>query len=112
MALISYSDFLKIEIRVGTIKSATKNTILNKPSIVMNIDFGQLIGIKTSSAHLLINYEPKYLVGKQILAVTNFSPKKIGDIISEVLVLGLPDYSKNPVLVSPDLKIADGLKLY
>ena len=110
--LISYSDFTKIEIRVGTIISAELNNKLRKPSYVLKIDFGDKIGIKKSSAQLTKNYTIDQMLHKQIAAVINFPKKQIGDLISEVLVLGFPDYNNEPVLISPDTKIANGGRLY
>jgi tRNA-binding protein len=112
MTLISYADFLKIEICVGTILSAEENNNLKQPSIILTIDFGTNIGIKKSSAQLKKNYNCTYLINKQIVAVVNFHPKQIGNLISEVLVLGFPDENNEPVLVSPELKIKNGKRLY
>ena len=109
---ISFDDFKKIDIRVGTILEAEENKFLNKPSIILKIDFGNDIGIKKSSAQLIRNYSPKKLINKQIAAVINFKPKQIGNLISEVLVLGFPDSNNEPVIVSPDLKVDNGGKLY
>jgi len=110
--LISYSDFTKIEIRLGTIISAELNNKLRKPSFVLKIDFGVEIGIKKSSAQLTINYNIDQLIDKQIAAVINFPKKQIGDLISEVLVLGFPDDNNEPVLISPDKKTENGGQLY
>ena len=110
--LISYSDFTKIEIRVGTIISAESNNKLRKPSYVLKIDFGDKIGIKKSSAQLTKNYTIEQLINKQIAAVTNFPKKQIGDLISEVLVLGFPDDNNEPILISPDKKLVNGGQLY
>ena len=110
--LISYSDFTKIEIRLGTIISAELNNKLRKPSYVLKIDFGDKIGIKKSSAQLTKNYTIDQILHKQIAAVINFPKKQIGDLISEVLVLGFPDNNNEPILVSPDKKIANGGLLY
>jgi tRNA-binding protein len=110
--LISYSDFAKIEIRLGTIISAELNNKLRKPSYVLKIDFGDKIGIKKSSAQLTKNYTIDQILNKQIAAVINFPKKQIGDLISEVLVLGFPDNNNEPILVSPDKKIANGGLLY
>ena len=110
--LISYSDFTKIEIRVGTIISAELNNKLQKPSFVLKIDFGNKIGIKKSSAQLTINYNIDQLIDKQIAAVINFPKKQIGDLISEVLVLGFPDDNNEPILISPDKKLVNGVQLY
>ena len=110
--LISYSDFTKIEIRLGTIISAELNNKLRKPSFVLKIDFGDEIGIKKSSAQLTKNYNIDQLIDKQIAAVVNFPKKQIGDLISEVLVLGFPDENYEPILISPDKKLVNGGQLY
>ena len=110
--LISYSDFTKIEIRLGTIISAELNNKLRKPSFVLKIDFGNEIGIKKSSAQLTKNYSIDQLIDKQIAAVINFPKKQIGDLISEVLVLGFPDNNNEPILISPDKKLLNGGQLY
>ena len=110
--LVTYDEFAKIEIRVGTIISAELNENLEKQSIIMNIDFGSKIGIKKSSAQLSKNYKSEKLINKQIPAVINFPQKQIGNLISEVLVLGFPDQNCEPVLISPDKKIANGGRLY
>ena len=110
--LISYSDFLKIEIRLGTIISAELNNKLRKPSFVLKIDFGDEIGVKKSSAQLTRNYKVDQLLHKQIAAVINFPKKQIGDLISDVLVLGFPDDNNEPILFSPDKKLVDGGQLY
>mgnify|MGYP001316555424 FL=1 len=110
--LISYSDFTKIEIRLGTIISAELNIKLQKPSFILHIDFGDEIGIKKSSAQLTKNYKIKELLNKQIAAVVNFPKKQIGNLISEVLVLGFPDNTNEPILICPDKKLVNGGKLY
>ena len=110
--IITYLDFEKIDIRVGTIINAEINTLLRNQSIVLKIDFGNKVGIKKSSAQLIKNYNPEKLLQKQVIAVINFDSKQIGNLISEVLVLGFPDDNDEPVLVCPDRKIANGKKLY
>lgn len=109
---IEYSDFEKVEIRLGTIIAAENYDNLLKPSIVLKIDFGNNIGVKKSSAQLQSNYDVDELINRQVLAVINFKPKQIGKIISEVLVLGLPDDNDEPILVSPDKYLKNGRKLY
>ncbi len=106
--LINYSEFAKIEIRVGTIISAELNDKLQKPSIILKIDFGEEIGIRKSSAQLTKNYKAEQLIHKQIAAVINFPQKQIGNLISEVLVLGFPDHNGEPILISPDMEVANG----
>ena len=110
--LISYSDFTKIEIRLGTIISAELNNKLQNPSYVLKIDFGDEIGVKKSSAQLTKNYNIEQLLGKQIAAVLNFPKKQIGNLISEVLVLGFPDDNNEPILISPDKNLVNGGQLY
>ena len=109
---INYSDFEKIDIRLGTIIHAEEYDKLNKPSVLLKIDFGEKIGIKKSSAQLRKNYNFSDLIDKQVIAVINFHPKQIGKIISEVLVLGLPDKDNEPILLSPLKKLDNGVKLY
>ena len=110
--LISYSDFAKIEIRLGTIISAELNNKLRKPSFVLKIDFGDEIGVKKSSAQLTKNYKAEQLLNKQVAAVVNFPKKQIGDLISEVLVLGFPDENNEPILISPDKRLINGGQLF
>ena len=109
---ISYNEFIKIDIRVGTIISAELNDKLKKPSFILKIDFGDEIGIKKSSAQLTKNYKSEELINKQIAAVLNFPPKQIGNLKSEVLVLGLPDENNEPILVIPSNRLKNGIKLY
>ena len=109
---INYSDFEKIDIRLGTILEASKYDKLKVPSILLKIDFGNEIGIKKSSAQIRSNYEVSDLINKQVIAVVNFKPKQIGKIVSEVLVLGLPNVKNEPILLSPDIKLENGVKLY
>ena len=110
--MIEYGDFEKIDIRVGTVLEARLNDKSNKPSIILIIDFGEVIGHKKTSAQLIKHYKPEDLIGKQVAAVTNFPPKQIGKMISEVLVLGFPDEENNPILVMPTKKIRNGGKLF
>ena len=110
--LINYSEFIKVDIRVGTIISADLNEELDKTSMILKIDFGKDIGIKKSSAQLTKNYKSEQLINKQIAAVINFPKKQIGNLISEVLVLGFPDKFGEPILITPDLNVINGEKLY
>ena len=109
---INYYDFTKVEIRLGTIIEAEENNHLKKPSLVLKIDFGDKIGIKKSSAQLKANYSVSDLINKQVAAVINFEPKQIGNLISEVLVLGFPDENNEPILFSPDKKLKNGGKIF
>ena len=112
MSSIHYSDFFKVDIRIGTIIRAQENNLLKKPSMILEIDFGNTIGLKKSSAQLQSNYKSEDLLNKQVIAVINFPPKQIGKIMSEVLVLGFPDEKNEPILLSPDFKVENGKKLY
>ena len=110
--MIEYGDFEKVEIRVGTVIESRFNDKSKKPSIILIIDFGEVIGHKKTSAQLTKHYEPDELIGKQVAAVTNFPPKQIGKMISEVLVLGFPDDNGEPILIGPDKKILNGGKVF
>ena len=110
--IINYLDFEKVDIRVGTIIEVEENNNLNKPSLILKIDFGNSLGIKKSSAQLKDNYSISELINKQVAAVVNFKPKQIGNLISEVLVLGFPDNNNEPILISPDRNIKNGGKLF
>ena len=112
VSYIEYNEFEKVDIRVGTIIEAKENNLLKKPSLILKIDFGKKIGIKKTSAQLKKNYNIDELINKQVAAVLNFKPKQIGNLISEVLVLGFPDQDNEPILITPDKKILDGGKLY
>jgi len=108
--MIKFDDFLKLDIRVGTIINAKKFEEVVKPAYKLEIDFGGEIGIKKSSAQITELYTLDDLVGKQILAVVNFPNKQIANFISEVLVLGV--YNKNGVvLITPDKEVNNGEKL-
>ena len=107
--MAEFDDFLKLDIRVGTIIDAKVNEKANKPAYKLEIDFGEL-GIKKSSAQITELYKLEDLIGKQILAVVNFPPRQIADFISEVLVLGT--YSKDGVvLITPDKPVTNADKL-
>ena len=110
--MITFNDFEKIDIRVGTIVQTSVNDKANKLSMLLVIDFGESIGLKKTSAQLIQNYNPDELLGKQVAAVINFPPKQIGKMISEVLVLGFPDKDRNPILIMPSQKVPNGGKLF
>lgn len=110
--IIDYLDFEKVDIRVGTIIKVEENNNLKKPSLILKIDFGNSLGIKKSSAQLKVNYSISELINKQVAAVVNFKSKQIGNLISEVLVLGFPDDNNEPILISPDRNIQNGGKLF
>lgn len=108
--MATIEDFEKIEIRVGTIIEATINKKAKKPAYKLKIDFGEELGIKTSSAQITKCYEKEELEGKQIVAVVNFPPRQIADVKSEVLVLG-SDSKQGIVLLRPTLEVEDGDKI-
>ena len=110
--MITYADFEAVDIRVGTITRAEPYPEARKPAIKLWVDFGGDIGEKRSSAQITKHYTPDGLIGKQVLAVVNFPPRQIGKVMSEVLVLGMPDAKGEVVLVRPDLHVPDGGKLF
>lgn len=112
MAEISYDDFQKVEVRVGTVTRAEPFPEARKPAIRLWVDFGGDLGEKKSSAQITRHYQPSELIGKQVLAVVNFPPRQIGPMKSEVLVLGVPDGDGEVVLIGPDLKVPDGGRLF
>lgn len=107
---IEFSDFLKVDIRVGTILSARLNEKARKPAYVLEVDLGEL-GTKTSSAQITEHYQAEDLPGKQVLAVVNFPPKRVAGVKSEILVLAAVDEEKGTVLIAPDLKVANGTRM-
>ena len=108
--MATFDDFMKLDIRVGTIISAKVFEKARKPAYQLEVDFGEEIGIKKSSAQITDVYNPEELINKQVLAVVNFPPRQIADFMSEVLVLGT--YSKQGVvLITPDKKVENGDKL-
>ena len=109
---INYSDFERVDIRVGTITDAQPFPQARKPAYKLMIDFGPEIGTKRSSAQLTVHYRADQLIGRQICAVVNFPPRQIGPFISEVLTLGMPDGEGAVVLVKPDFKVPNGGKLF
>ncbi len=110
--LITFDDFMMVDIRVGTIVEAEPYPEARKPAIKLKIDFGAEIGVKRSSAQLTVHYEPAGLVGKKVAAVVNFPPRQIGKFMSEVLTLGFPDENGAVVLITPDKAMPNGGRLF
>lgn len=109
---ITYGDFERVDIRVGTITDAQPFPQARKPAFKLVIDFGPEIGVKRSSAQLTIHYKADQLIGRQVCAVVNFPPRQIGPFMSEVLTLGMPDADGAVVLVKPEFKVPNGGKLF
>ena len=108
--MATFDDFMKLDIRVGTILEAKVFEKAKKPAYQLKVDFGEEIGVKKSSAQITEQYKPEELVGKQVMAVVNFPPRQIASFMSEVLVLGT--YSEGGVvLITPDKKVKNGDKL-
>jgi len=112
MTEITYADFARVDIRVGTIVEAEPYPEARKPAYKLKVDFGPEIGIKQTSAQITVHYRRAELVGRQVAAVVNFPPKQIGKFMSEVLVLGFPDAAGAVVLVAPTLAVPNGGKLF
>jgi tRNA-binding protein len=111
-ASISFDDFLKVDIRVGTILTAEPFPKARKPAFVLTIDFGETIGVKKTSAQITAHYLCEQLVGRQVAAVLNFPPRQIGPMKSEVLTLGFGDETGEVVLFAPDLPVPNGSRLF
>lgn len=108
---ITYADFERVDIRVGTVIEARPFPEARKPAIILIIDFGPEIGIKKSSAQITVHYAPERLVGRQVMAVINFPPRQIGPLRSEVLTLGFEDEAGAIVLANVDKPVPNGRKL-
>jgi len=108
---ITYDDYNKIDIKVGTVLSVKKNEKARKPSLIIEVDFGKDVGIKKSSAQITHYYNEQNLVGKQVIGVCNFPKKNIAGIISEVLILGGIEKDGKVILVHPSQKVENGLEI-
>jgi tRNA-binding protein len=109
---ITYDDFQKVDIRLGRITRAEAFPEARKPAIKLWVDFGEGIGEKRSSAQITAHYTPDGLIGRQVLAVVNFPPRQIGKVLSEVLVLGVPDAGGDVVLIGPGHDVPLGGRLF
>jgi tRNA-binding protein len=109
---ITFDDFLKVDIRVGTVVRAAPYPEARQPAFKLWVDFGPELGERKTSAQITRHYDLDGIVGKQVVAVTNFPPKQIGKFMSEVLVLGIPDDDGEVVLLAPDKKVPDGGRMY
>jgi len=109
---ISFDDFLKVDIRVGTVVRAEPFPEARKPAIKLWVDFGGDLGVRKSSAQITAHYTPDALIGRQVMAVVNFPARQIGPMRSEILVLGLPDETGEIVLLSPDQAVPIGGRMH
>ena len=109
---ITYEDFRTVDIRVGTVLSVKNNEKARQPALVLKVDFGTEIGIKTTSAKITHYYNSDNLVGEQIIAVCNFPTKNIAGVVSEVLILGAIEKDGKVILLHPSQKVENGLEVY
>lgn len=109
---IAFDDFLKVDIRIGTIIAADPFPEARKPAFKLTIDFGEPIGVKRSSAQITEHYTLEELVGRQVAAVVNFPPRQIGPMRSDVLTLGFPDADGKVVLIGPSEPVPNGGRLF
>ncbi|PLW79277.1 tRNA-binding protein [Cohaesibacter celericrescens] len=108
---ITFDDFLKVDIRVGTVLEAENFPEARKPAYKLRIDFGDEVGVKKSSAQITVHYTKQELIGRQVIAVVNFPPRQIGPFMSEVLTLGYQDENGDIVLNSVDKPVPNGMRL-
>lgn len=109
---ITWGEFERVDIRVGTVIRAEPYPEARKPAIKLWVDFGGTLGVRKSSAQLTVHYAPQALIGRQVAAVVNFPPRQIGSFMSEVLVLGMPDANGAVVLLGPDRPVPDGGRMF
>ena len=112
MDQIAIADFDKVDIRVGTVVDASPFPEAKKPAIKLWVDFGAPLGVRQSSAQLTVHYTADRLIGRQVVAVVNFPPRRIAGFESQILVLGVPDENGAVVLLRPDIKVPDGGKMF
>lgn len=111
-AEISFDDFLKVDIRVGTVVEAVEFPEARKPAYKLKIDFGEEIGVKPSSAQITVHYRLEELIGRQVAGVVNFPPRQIGPFMSEVLTLGFADANGDIVLIEPERAVPNGSRMF
>ncbi|GJD52641.1 putative chaperone CsaA [Methylobacterium crusticola] len=109
---VAIGDFLKLDVRAGTVVEAAPIPQARRPALRLVVDFGEPIGRRTSSAQVTAHYAPETLIGRQVLCVVNLPPRQIGPVRSEVLTLGVPDAGGAVVLVVPERPVPDGGRLY
>ncbi|MEK9707954.1 MAG: tRNA-binding protein [Alphaproteobacteria bacterium] len=109
---ISFDDFQRVDVRVGTVVDAQSFPEARRPAIKLWVDFGDAIGVRKTSAQLTVYYTPEQLVGRQVAAVVNFPPKQVGKFMSEILVLGFPDADGAVVLLNIDKPVPNGGRLF
>lgn len=112
MSQITFDDFMAVDIRVGIITRAEPFPEARKPAFKLWVDMGPELGIKKSSAQITVHYDVDTLVGRKVMAVVNFPPRQIGPVMSEILVLGVPDADGEVVLLKPDLDVPIGGRLF
>ena len=110
--MISYDDFQKVDIRVGVIVKAEPFPEARKPAFKLWVDFGGDLGVKRSSAQITKHYTIEGLIGRQVMAVVNFPPRQIGPVMSEILVLGVPDAEGEVVLLQPEQPVPLGGRMF
>lgn len=111
-AQIGFEEFLRVDIRVGTIVGVEPFPEARKPAVKLTVDFGPMVGTRRSSAQITEHYALDTLLGRQVAAVVNFAPRQIGRFMSEVLILGFPDAAGHVVLFAPDQSVPDGSRLF
>lgn len=109
---INFDDFLKVDIRAGTIVDVQDFPEARRPAYKLWVDFGPELGIKKTSAQVTVHYTKETLMGRRVAAVVNFPPKQVGKFMSEILVLGFPDENEAVVLIAPDKDVANGVRLF
>ena len=110
--MATIEDFERLDIRIGTVRDAQPLPQAHKPALKLWIDFGGALGVKQSSAQITVHYRPDTLIGRQVLAVVNFPPRRIAGFTSEVLTLGVPDTDGAVVLLRPDFAVPDGGRMF